>query len=456
MKIFNLTKEEIEKQTESTETKIAVVGFGYVGLSIGALLSKNNRVTAIDVNKNVIEKINKGVSHINEPGVEPLLKKAVEEKRIFATDDINFVAEADVILITVGTPLNDKYEPNLDYIKKVAENLGPLLKQGDIVILKSTVTPGTTEDVVKKILEEKSNLKAGEDFGLAFCPERLAEGSAIKDLEKLPIVIGGINEKSSEKSAEFWESNGFTTVKVSSAKTAEMTKLADNLWIDLNISLGNEIAKLSEKLNVNAVEVIEAANTLPKGKHMVNILYPGSGVGGSCLVKDPWFVYHIGKKYGLESKTPKTSREINESMPSHLFGLVKEAFDETGKNMENSKVVVLGLAFKGGTGDMRSTPAKPLIDLLKQSNCNIVAYDPWVEKSEAKSVTENIIDNMEDALSEADCVIIQADHPEFREIDIEKMKTLMKTPCVVDGRDILNEEKLKKHGFIYRGIGKGR
>jgi dTDP-alpha-D-glucose dehydrogenase len=325
-----------------------------------------------------------------------------------------------------------------------------------MVILKSTVTPGTTDGIVKETLEEKSGLKAGEDFGLAFCPERLAEGSAIKDLETLPIIIGGMNEKSSMVASTFWEALGFKTVPVSSAKTAEMTKLADNLWIDLNIALGNEMAKLSEKLGVNAVEVIEAANTLPKGQHMVNILYPGSGVGGSCLVKDPWFVHHIAKKYGLDLKIPKASREVNDSMPQHMYDMIALSLKETGKEVANSKVAILGIAFKGGTGDTRSTPAKDLIKLLETGNANILAYDPWVEREEAATVTKKMTDSLEEVLKDADCVVIETDHPEFKELDISKIKELGKeNVCIIDGRNVFDSKKVKEIGLSYKGIGKG-
>jgi dTDP-alpha-D-glucose dehydrogenase len=455
MKIYALGKEEIEKQMKSGETKVSIIGFGYVGGCLGAFLSEKCYVTGIDPNEKIIQMVNNGVPHINEPGFNEPLKKGVENGKIHVTDDIKKTSESDVIIVTVGTPLNEDYEPNLYFIKKVAEDLGSVITKGDMIIFKSTVTPGVTEKIVKFILEEKSGLKAGEDFGLAFCPERLAEGSAMKEIANLPIIVGGINEKSSEIASWFWNSVGLNTIKVSSPSSAELAKLADNLWIDLNIALANELAKVCEKLDTDVLEVIKAANTLPKGDHMVNILYPGGGVGGSCLVKDPWFVYHIAKKHGVELKTPKASREINDGMVKHLFELAKKTVEKTGKKIENSRIAVLGLAFKGSTGDTRSAPSIKLIQILEDVGIDYVAYDPWVEKEESKKITQKIVHTLKEALKDADCIIVISDHPEFKEIDLNLMKSLMnELPCVVEGRYVFDSNELKKNGFVYSGVGR--
>jgi len=455
MKIFSLGEKQIIDQTKSGRTTVAVIGFGYVGASIGALLARNNKVIAVDVNPTIINAVNAGKSPINEPDVESLISDALSKGNIRATAEMSEACNADVILVTVGTPLGKNYEPNIDYIKDVSEKLGTLIKNGAMIILKSTVTPGTTEDAVKTILEEKSGLKAGKDFGLAFCPERLAEGSAIRDLKKLPIIIGGIEKNSADKAAAFWRSNGFATTKVSSAKTAEMAKLADNLWIDLNIALANELAMLCERMNIDVGEVIDAANTLPKGSSMVNILYPGCGVGGSCLTKDPWFVYHLGKKTGLNLKTPKTSREVNEAMPAHTVDLVRKSLAASGKKMKGSRIAVLGIAFKGGTGDVRNTPVKDILEILKSEGCTATSHDSWVSEEDAQAIAGITVKTAEQAAQGADCILIATDHPEFRSLDLKRLRAVAAEDCcIVEGRIIFGPEKATQNGFRYAGIGK--
>ncbi|MBI4019221.1 MAG: nucleotide sugar dehydrogenase [Candidatus Aenigmarchaeota archaeon] len=455
MKIFSLDEEQIMEQTKTGKTVVAVIGFGYVGASIGSLLARNNKVIAIDVNPAIINAVNNGKSPINEPEVEGLISDALKKGNIRATAQISEVADADVILVTVGTPLGKNYEPNLEYINEVSEKLGSLVGKGAMIILKSTVTPGTTEELVKIMLEKKSNLKAGKDFGLAFCPERLAEGSAIQDLKKLPIIIGGIDAESGKKAESFWRSNGFVTTKVSSAKAAEMAKLADNLWIDANIALANELAMLCERMGLDASEVIDAANSLPKGRSMVNILYPGCGVGGSCLTKDPWFVYHLGKKAGLNLKTPKTSREVNEAMPAHTVDLVKSCLAYANKKIKGSRIAVLGLAFKGGTGDVRNTPMKEIVKLLEAENCIVTAYDPWVTENDARMIAGNVAKTPESAIENADCILIGADHPQFKSLDLKKLHGIAAEGCsIVEGRIIFGPVKAAENGFGYAGIGK--
>ena len=303
-------------------------------------------------------------------------------------------------------------------------------------------------------------MKAGNDFGLAFSPERLAEGSAIKELTTIPIIVGGIDKKSSEITSKFWELVlEVKTIIVSDAKAAEMTKLADNLWIDLNIALGNEIALLCDKLGIDALEVINAANTLPKVNYNVNILMPSMGVGGYCLTKDPWFVHAIGKKHGLDLKSPVTSRKINDFMPIYTFNIIKESLEEQGKNIERSKVAVLGISFKSNTGDCRFTPTKYAIELLEKSGCKLAIFDPLVTEKDAKTVTKIPMSNsIEEAAKNADCVEFFTGHQELKNFPLEKLKKLSGKKCsLIDGRNIFSREeiiKIKKLGFVYRGIGR--
>ncbi len=448
---------DMKRKLRTKQLKIAIVGFGYIGTCIGAVLAeKGYKVIGIDTKKETVKEINNGKTSINEPSLKELVKKNVHKKHLSSTTDFSSIKEVDVIIITVGTPLGNNYEPDMGQITAASEEVSKYLRNGHVVILKSTVPPYTTENVVKPILEQSQSA----DITLAFCPERLAEGRAIKELQTIPVVIGGMNEESTEIAALFWEGAlGVKTIKVSNARTAEMTKLADNLWIDLNIALANEIAMLCDKLDIDALEVINAANTLPKVKHNVNILIPSMGVGGYCLTKDPWFVYHLGKKYGLDLKTPVTSRTINDTMPYYTFELIKKELEKQGKKLKGSKIAVLGIAFKSNTGDCRFTPTKYTIELLEKSGCELSICDPWVTEWGAHRVTSRkLVPTIEEAIKNADCVVFLTGHVEFKEFPIEKITRLAKPNAVIlDGRIFFTKEQIKKikgYGLIYKGIGR--
>lgn len=460
IKIYGKSLSEAISLVKRKRVSVGIVGFGYIGSCIGSVLADRGfRVIGIDTNSRLIEEVNNGRISIHEPGLKELMSKSAKSKKLRATSDFSSLQNTDIIIVTVGTPLSNNYAPDMSHIISASDSISKNLRKGHLVILKSTIPPGTTEGIVKKILE-KSGLKAGIDFGLAFSPERLAEGSAIKELTSIPIIVGAINEKSSEITSKFWElALGVKSIIVPNAKTSEMAKLADNLWIDLNIALGNELAMLCDKLGIDALEVIKSANTLPKVNYNVNILMPSMGVGGYCLTKDPWFVYSIGKSHNLDLKSPVTSRRINDAMPAYTFGIIKSSLQELGKKIENSKVAVLGISFKSNTGDCRFTPAKYAIELLERSGCKLAIYDPLVGEKDAKTVTRiPMSSSIEEAVKNADCITLFTGHKELKNFPLERLKKLANEKCcLIDGRNIYSREemtKIKKLGFLYKGIGR--
>ncbi|AQT79169.1 nucleotide sugar dehydrogenase [Mycolicibacterium litorale] len=437
---------------------IAVVGFGYIGTVIGAVLADRGwPVVGIDVRDSVVDDINSGRTNVPEPGLGELVANGVRAGRLRATADYGVIAENDFIIVTVGTPLGPDYEPIVDDIKAAARAVAQHLREGHLVILKSTVPPDTTEKIFLPILEETSGLRAGVDFGLAFCPERLAEGQAIREFLSIPIVIGAVDERSARACATLWRhALGLESIVVEDPRTAEMVKLADNLWIDLNIAMANELAKVCDRLGMDVLQVIGAANSMPKGSHNVNILSPSMGVGGYCLTKDPWFVNHLGETLGLDLQVPRTSRTVNDTMPGYTYGLLTQLLADQGKTIEDSKIAVLGIAFKNNTGDCRLTPTKYVVSLLEESGCQLCVHDPWVPEDEAHTVTSvPLSPDIESAVKDADALVVLAGHREFHQTPLVRLADLAADRCVfLDGRNSFDPAAARAAGFVYKGIGR--
>jgi UDP-N-acetyl-D-mannosaminuronic acid dehydrogenase len=455
---FGRSDAEIDLLVRGMRSGIAVVGFGYIGTVIGAVLADRGwPVTGIDVRQSVVDEINLGKTTVPEPGLNELVSNNVRVGRLRATTDFGALAENDFIIVTVGTPLGPDYEPIVDDIKAAARAVGEHLRAGHLVILKSTVPPDTTEKLFLPILEETSGLRAGVDFGLAFCPERLAEGQAIRELLSIPIVVGAVDERSARACSTLWRhALGLESIVVEDPRTAEMVKLADNLWIDLNVALANELAKVCDRLDMDVLQVIAAANSMPKGGHNVNILMPSMGVGGYCLTKDPWFVNHLGQSLGLDLAIPRTSRTVNDTMPAYTYGLLKQLLADQGKAIETSKIAVLGIAFKNNTGDCRLTPTKYVIALLEDSGCQLSIHDPWVVGEEAHSVTKiPLTADIESAVEDADALVVLAGHRQFHQIPLARLADLTAAGCVfLDGRNSFDPAAVRAAGFVYKGIGR--
>jgi dTDP-alpha-D-glucose dehydrogenase len=455
---FGRSDAEIDLLVRGMRSGIAVVGFGYIGTVIGAVLADRGwPVTGIDVRQTVVDEVNLGKTTVPEPGLNVLVSNNVRVGRLRATTDFGAVADNDFIIVTVGTPLGPDFEPIVDDIKAAARAVGEHLRTGHLVILKSTVPPDTTEQIVRPILEETSGLRAGVDFGLAFCPERLAEGQAIHELTTIPVVVGAVEERSARACSTLWRhALGVDSIVVDDPRTAEMVKLADNLWVDLNVALANELAKVCDRLGMDALQVIEAANTMPKGGRDANILRPSMGVGGYCLTKDPWFVNHLGQSVGLDLAIPRTSRTVNDTMPAYTYGLLQQLLADQGKTVETSRIAVLGIAFKNNTGDCRLTPTKYVVELLEDSGCELSVHDPWVGAEEALGVTTiPLTADIETTVEGADALVVLAGHRQFHQIPLARLAELTTAKCVfLDGRNSFDPAAVRAAGFVYKGIGR--
>ena len=440
--------------------KVAVVGFGYVGSCVAVTLAERGiKVCGIDNDQRLIEEMSTGYCRFNEPGLADGLARALGSAALTLSTGYDPIRSADVIVIAVGTPVDARRTIITEHLETVCATLAPLLQPGQLVILKSTVAPGTTNNLVRPLLE-KAGAIHGHDFSLAFCPERLAEGDALAQFRTLPIVIGGCDDESAENARRFWaDALDVDVLIVPGPEVAELVKLADNWWIDVNIALANELAQLCGSLDIDVLDVISGANSLPKGAGNVNILLPSVGVGGSCLTKDPWILWSVGQEHRVRLRMAETGRAVNDAMPAYTHDLIRNGLRDLGKDPGRAKVAVLGLAFKNNTNDLRDTPVRPVVEALRSTCAQIAIYDPLVADSAAEARFGLApAPSMEAAVDGADCVAVLAGHDRIRDLDFADLARRVSMPCLlVDGRAYYPRDaiaRMRDLGFCYRGIGR--
>ena len=425
---------------------IAIFGLGHMGLPTAALLAKSGlKVVGIDINNKNVEMVNSGQSPIMEPGLEEMVKETVENNCLSATtDSLSAVQEVRTIMIIVPTPVDEHKESDLSAVISASHSIMEGLKEGDLVIIESTVPPGTCENMVIPILE-KSDLKAGKDFKVAYTPERALPNNTIFEMTHNARVIGGIDSESTRRAASLYQriTEG-EIIMVQDLVTAEMVKLMENTYRDTNIALANELALICDTLGVDVIEAIRAANHHPR----VNIHTPGPGVGGHCLSIDPYFLVEIARQRGRETPLIKTSRQVNEEMPREVVRIAQQALEDMGKTIQGSKIGVLGVAYKGNVADARETPAKPLIEQLLNQGAEVVVNDPYVSPEIIKPWGVQPVD-MDTAL-DTDCVILVTDHDLYRDIKPE----MIKNGLIICTRPILDKETFQENGVIFKGVGR--
>lgn len=451
---------------------IGVIGMGYVGIPAAALFAdsdKFNKVLGFQRDSASsgykIEMLNSGESPLKgeEPGLEELLKKVVEAGKFECTPDFSKIAEVDAITLAIQTPFADSkaLEPDFGALKEGIRNVGRYLRPGMLVVLESTITPGTTETMAKDILEKESGLKAGEDFALAHAPERVMVGRLLRNIQEHDRIVGGIDQPSTDRAVELY-SPVLTKGKVipMSATAAEVTKTAENTFRDLQIAAVNQLALYCESMGINVYDVRAGIDSL-KGEGITRaILWPGAGVGGHCLTKD---TYHLerGVKLGSEELDyPENAdsiyvlaRKVNDFMPNHMFKLTKDALAEAGKELAGSKIAMLGWAFINDSDDARNPPSEPYRDLLIEAGADVMVHDPHVlEYPDVK-----IEKDMESVLKGADLVAVMTAHSEYFKLKPADVKAVMGKvkPAVVDGRNVIDPSVFVNGGFVYKGIGRG-
>lgn len=418
--------------------KICVIGLGYIGLPTAAMFaSSGHTVVGFDVNKKVIEALNQGKVIIEEPYLEEMVEKAVKQGTLRASDKPE---EADAFIICVPTPILPDKSPDLSYVESGVKVIIPYLKKGNIVILESTSPPGTTRDFMGSILRE-AGFNPEEDLYVAYCPERVLPGKILKELRENSRVVGGINEKSAEVVKNLYKSFVEGEIYTSDATTAEMCKLMENTYRDVNIALANELAMLCEKMGVNAWDVIRFANKHPR----VNLHMPGPGVGGHCIAVDPWFIVSNQPE---TAKIINLARNTNDGMPHYVFEKIKNLTSDVDGVR---KVCILGVTYKPDVDDMRESPIIELIHLLKKDKIfETVVVDSHVDYEGSKDR------NLYDAAEGAHLVVLAVNHNEFKNVDFGRIKNAMKCPRVLDTRNFWDASVVEKEGLEYHLLGWGR
>lgn len=404
--------------------KICIIGLGYIGLPTSAMFAQSsNKVIGVDVNEKAVNMLNNGEIHIEEPGLGEIIKEQVEEGNFKASLKPE---EADVFIVCVPTPnKNDEYKScDLKYVISAVEAAIPYLKKGNVLIVESTIAPRTMEDHIKPMVEN-AGFKVGQDIYLAHCPERVLPGYIIREMVENNRIVGGCTPQCAQKAAEAYRSFVKGEIIITDSKTAEMSKLMENTFRDVNIALANELAKVCNSLDINCLDVIKMANKHPR----VNIHQPGPGVGGHCLAVDPYFI--IEKAPEL-AKIISLARQTNCSMPDYVVDKVKELT----KNIENTKIAACGITYKGNIDDMRESPAMEIIERLEKEGFNVSIHDPHVKTDKLKLVT------MEEALKNADIMLILTDHNEFKNINIAEISKIMKTPIIFDTKNIISNSEV--------------
>ena len=432
---------------------IAVCGLGYVGYPVAMLFADAGfNVVGVDVLEDRVKRLNEGENPIKgqEPGLDELVENVFKVGNFRATADMKEYKSANYIIVAVQTPVaEENKKPTYENLKGALKSIGANMNKGVTVIIESTIAPGTMEHVVKPILEEESGMKAGEDFYLANCPERLMPGHLLENIRYYNRVVGGWTPESAKIVKELYQNVVKGELQETDCITAEIVKAGENTYRDVQIAFANEMALLCEAYGANVWKVREFINncrkvtdTRPEALRQMH--FPGAGVGGHCIPKDSWLLIHEVRDI-VNPKLIPTARYINDFMPLHMFDLLKDAVKEAGKNLKDIKVLVLGYAYDANSDDDRNTPTVPFMEKLKENGVKFEIQDPFIK---------DYFGDVKKMLEGKDAIVLMTGHDEYKELLYTEMLNLMnEKPILIDGRNIFDKEESRKAGLIYKGVG---
>lgn len=417
--------------------KICVLGLGYIGLPTASTFATSGvKVIGVDVNKRVVNSLQNGEIHIYEPGLRTLVQAAIQSGNLVIADRPE---KANAFIIAVPTPFYDEKKADLTYVKSAAESIVPFLEKGNLVVLESTSPPRTTIDILIPILE-KSGMKAGKDFYVAYSPERVLPGQILRELIENARVIGGIDETSALIGKSLYQIFVKGEIIITTSTTAEMVKLMENTYRDVNIAIANEFARLADRFGVDVWEAIEIANLHPR----VNILRPGPGVGGHCISVDPWFLVEAAPDI-----TPliHTARKVNDAQPAHVVDLVERILG----SLVDKNIAVLGLAYKPDVDDLRESPAVEVAGKLVNKGAHVTAYEPFKKDFDYPGVS--MAATLEEAVKEADVLVLLVNHTDFKHIDPGYLASITKAKKILDTVGAWNQNIWQSSGFEIHRLG---
>ncbi|MFZ5982223.1 MAG: nucleotide sugar dehydrogenase [Patescibacteria group bacterium] len=422
------------------KTTVCVVGLGYVGLPLAMRsIERGYDVIGFDLD----EKKNKLIREGKNPIEEEFLNGYFKEFKLRATSDAKEIKKADIVLVCVPTPVDEKFFPDLRPVRGAMEMVAKNLKKGALVVLESTVNPGVSEEVVRPIFETTGH-KVGRDVFLAHCPERINPGDKKWNVTNIPRVVGSFDKKGVEMAKSFYESIVDAEIRpMKSIREAEAVKIVENSFRDINIAFVNELAKSFDKLDIDIKDVILGASTKPFA-FMPH--FPSCGVGGHCIPVDPYYLIERAKESGFDHKFLRIAREINNSMPSYAVELLQDALNEIKLPMKGTKVGLLGISYKANVDDVRESPSLKIMELLENYGCDFEVFDPHI-------LSKSTVKNLETVLKKSKALILATNHDEFLNIDGAMLKKFG-VKVIVDGKNCLDKQKIQKSGIIYKGIGR--
>ena len=453
-KILLQDGKSIRKLIKSGKIQVCVVGIGRIGLPTAISIANSKLHTiGVDINSDLVNKINTKIFPLkDESGYENIFYDVIDKKLFYATTKLeDAVPNSDVILLSLPTPMNEYNVPNYSVLKTVGRQLGKLMKPYTLVVVESTIEPGFIENELIPIIESENRLIAGKTFGIGVCPENANPGEILHDFTSLPRLVGGIDENTTNIILEIYHHIfPVELIRMPNCKTANAVKLTTNVFRDINIAFINELALLFEKLDIDILKVLEAADK----KYNFQIHYPGPGVGGPCLPVNSYQLLNSAKKFDNSLlRIVKISREINESMPSHIIDLLVDGLKEANKTIKNCTILILGVSYKSDIKDIQLSPAEQIIKKLKSLGSNVRIYDPYFKSTKIYDIETE--DDLIHTISDIDAAIIVTAHKEFIEIEPTLLSSKVKNLVVVDSRGILDKHAAKKAGLIFRGLGRG-
>lgn len=435
--------EQLQQKIERKEAVIGVIGLGYVGLPVACVFAQAGfTVIGVDVKPERVALINAGRSPIEgeEPGLAELLAQTTASGQLQATTDYDRLRRADVILIDVETPVDENHLPQYVALKAVCRSLGPVMPAGALVIVESTIAPGTIDGLVKPLLEENSGRRLNDGFYLGACPERVMPGKLLANLRQMSRVCGGSTPETAQAMIALYRHIVEADLDAADCITAELVKTTENAYRDVNIAFANEVALICEAVGGDVWRVRELVNKSP-GR---NMHFPGAGVGGHCIPKDPWLLTAQAREKGIPLRLIPAGRAVNDYMPAHVCRLLESTLADAGRSLEGSRIGVMGYAYLENSDDTRNSPSAALVERLESVGARVAVHDPWVAEYGG-----DLLERMKGC----DAAVLMVAHTAYKEVDLTALRQALRTPVLIDGRRLYHADQAQAAGLRYRAIG---